>query len=431
LIETTVDNVFVNKWMSGQKTIYTVLNMRHEGFEGTLFKIESDSNKHYVSLWNHENINPVVENGITYSSVKAEGWPASFSGTRREGSIDCIAAFPNLLRSELKGDSLSVRAMEKKKVLIWKGNPSYNAEFKEFKNINDTIFRIKDLFGIYEGKIVLQLLDNKHLLDENVLMIKGGKPWLISTVVPTVKATGIAPDMVLVPGAEFSYEVTTAEDFIPYPDVNGIIIKLDSFLIDKYPVTNAQYYEFIQSSGYRPADTTRYLRHWEMGIFKQGQERYPVVYVSYEDVKAYAKWAGKRLPTEAEWQLAAQGTDKRKWPWGDEFHGTLCNNAFDKPTPVDAFAKGMSPYGVIDLVGNVWQLTNDMYFNGSYYFGIIRGGSYYRPDSSWWYIQGGPQSLEKTQIMLLVSPGFDRSATVGFRCVKDIDKSAFKVKSKK
>ncbi len=85
------------------------------------------------------------------------------------------------------------------------------------------------------------------------------------------------------------------------------LVKIDSFLIDKYPVTNAQYYEFVIKSGYRPADTTRYLRDWESGMFKQGQEKYPVVYVSYEDMQAYSKWAQKRLPTQAEWQLAAQG----------------------------------------------------------------------------------------------------------------------------
>ena len=143
---------------------------------------------------------------------------------------------------------------------------------------------------------------------------------------------------------------------------------------------------------------------------------------------AYTKWAGKRLPTQAEWQLSAQGTDKRKWPWGDDFHGTWCNNAFDRPTPVDAFTKGQSPYGVMDLIGNVWQMTNDIYFNGTNYFAVIRGGSFYKPESSSWYIQGGPQQLDKTQILLLVSPGFDRSETVGFRCVKDIDRKEFKIK---
>ena len=138
---------------------------------------------------------------------------------------------------------------------------------------------------------------------------------------------------------QFSFNVTANEDFIPYPEINGNMAKIDSFLIDKYPVTNAQYYEFLTSSGYRPADTTRYLRHWQSGMFKQGQEKYPVVYVSYEDILAYAKWAEKRLPTQAEWQLAAQGQDKRKWPWGDEFHGTYCNNSFNRPTPVDAFTQ--------------------------------------------------------------------------------------------
>jgi formylglycine-generating enzyme required for sulfatase activity len=88
----------------------------------------------------------------------------------------------------------------------------------------------------------------------------------------------------------------------------------------------------------------------------------------------------------------------------------------------------MSPYGVVDLVGNVWQMTNDMYFNGSYYFTVIRGGSFYKPDSSWWYVQGGPQALDKTQIMLLVSPGFDRSSTVGFRCARDLDSREFRAK---
>jgi hypothetical protein len=99
----------------------------------------------------------------------------------------------------------------KNKILVWKGNPSYNTVFKEFNLINDTTVWIRDLFGYYEGKIVVQLLNNKHLLDENIYILKDGKPWLISTVVPTVKATGIAPEMILIPGTEFSFEVTTSE----------------------------------------------------------------------------------------------------------------------------------------------------------------------------------------------------------------------------
>lgn len=428
LVNTTVDNVFVNRWGAGDKTLYTVLNMRPEGFEGKLFKSDRNNNRHYVSLWHHENVNPENADGSLYISARADGWPASWSGTRREGSVDCIAEFPDIIKPVLKGDSVFLRNTGTGTVTIWKGNPSYNTDHRDLRIVNDTVVRVKDIFGYYEGKIVLQLTEKKRLRDEFVLTLKGGKPWLITSAEKTVKASSAPPDMVLIPGTDFSFNVTTGEEFMPYPDVSDITVHIDSFLIDRYPVTNVQYYDFLVNSGYRPTDTTRYLRHWESGIYRQGQERYPVVYIGYEDMKAYAKWAGKRLPTEAEWQLAAQGTDKRKWPWGNEFHGTLCNNAFNKPTPVDGFPKGMSPYGVVDLVGNVWQMTNDMYFNGSYYFTVIRGGSFYKPDSSWWYVQGGPQALDKTQIMLLVSPGFDRSSTVGFRCARDLDSREFRAK---
>jgi formylglycine-generating enzyme required for sulfatase activity len=428
LLETSIDDIFVNRWRSGDKTIYTVLNMRHAGTSGRLFKTEVDGNKHFISLWYHEDIIPQSVNDKSEIAVKTEGWPESFSGTRNEGSVDCIAELPKLLKSVIKGDSLLISSSLPGKILFWKGDPSYETESREISVNSDTIVNLKDLFGYYEGKIVLQLIEDKRLKDEIILRIESGKPWLTSRFIRTEKAVEIVEDMVLIPAADFSYSVSTREDFIPYPEVNGISVRIDSFLIDKYPVTNAQYYDFISGSGYRPSDTTRYLRHWEYGIYKPGTEKYPVVYVSYDDIKAYAKWAGKRLPTQAEWQLAAQGPDKRIWPWGNDFHATLCNNAFGKSTPVDAFSKGASPFGVMDLVGNIWQVTNDMYFNGSYYFIVIRGGSHFRTDSSGWYIEGGPQPLDKTQIMLLISPGFDRSATVGFRCVKDIDVKEFKAK---
>jgi gamma-glutamyl hercynylcysteine S-oxide synthase len=427
MIGTELDKVFVNRWKSGDKTVYTILNMRSEGVNGKLFEVNSKEGKHYISLWNHENLLPVNENGRVFLSANAPGWQMSFSGTRKEGSVDCIAELPDLIRSRLVGDSIKISANGTKKLLIWKGEPSNQTFYKEFRILKDTAIRVKDIFGFYQGKIVLQLIENKRLKDENILFLKGGKPWIISKTNNTRKTAKIPIDMVLVPGTSFLFNVSANEDFIPYPDVSGNTIKVDSFLIDKYPVTNEQYYEFLVNSGYTPSDTTRYLRQWESGIYKTGQEKYPVVYVSYEDMMAYSKWAEKRLPTEVEWQLAAQGSDRRKWPWGDEFHGTYCNNSFDRPTPVDAFSKGQSPFGVFDMVGNIWQMTNDIYFNGINYFAVIRGGSYYKPESSWWYIQGGPQSLDKTQILLMVSPGFDRSPTVGFRCVKDIDSKKFSV----
>jgi formylglycine-generating enzyme required for sulfatase activity len=432
LIPALKDRVYVNRWKSGSKTLYTVLSMKPEGINEKLFRTDTAGGIHFVSLWHHENIVPEAVNGELYLRVKAPGWDPALTGTRQEASVDCIAGFPDLLKTKLSDDSVTIRNPGNGRVVIWKGNPSVSGQKFELALRSDTTFRISNLLGQYEGKIVIQYLEGNRLKDENIAELKGGKPWLISRIERTSLETSSREDMVIVPGGSITFTYTTNEDFMPYPGINTpVTTVIDSFMIDKYPVTNQQYYDFLVSSGYVPADTSNFLRHWDNGTFRPGQEKYPVVYVSREDMVAYARWAGKRLPSQAEWQLAAQGTDGRKWPWGDEFYGTRCNNGFDRPTPVDAFVKGGSPYGVLDLVGNVWQATNDMYFNGTNYFMIIRGGSYYKPDSSWWYIQGGPQQLDRTQILLMVSQGFDRSATVGFRCVKDIEPGVFRVKEKR
>jgi gamma-glutamyl hercynylcysteine S-oxide synthase len=81
--------------------------------------------------------------------------------------------------------------------------------------------------------------------------------------------------------------------------------------------------------------------------------------------------------------------------------------------------KGKNPYGLEDLVGSVWQLTHDEYDNGTVHYVIMKGGSYFNPGSSWWYVQGGPRELHYRQMLLRVSRGFERNSTVGFRCLKD------------
>jgi formylglycine-generating enzyme required for sulfatase activity len=428
LAEGSADRIYINSWSAGEKKVYTVLNMDHEGYMGKLVKIEDKPGKHYISLWNNEELVPMKNNTGTFLPVSTHGWPVSNNGTRLEGSVDCIAGFPVLLKTVLSGDRLRIESPEGFRILLWKGVPSYNIKPLEFSSGTDTLIDARKIFGAFEGKMTVQLIKDGNLADMRIHEIRGGKPWLISTTERTKPATTVPQDMILIPGSLFTYKVSATDEFIPYPDADRAGILIDSFLIDRYPVTNEQFYQFMINSGYIPADTARFLRHWQSGIYRQGQEKYPVVNISYEDARAYAAWAGKRLPAEGEWQLASQGTDGRKWPWGDEFHGTYCNNSFNRPTPVDAFTKGQSPYGVVDLVGNVWQMTDDLYFNGTNYFLVIRGGSYYNPDSSGWYIKGGPQALDQTQMLLLVSPGFDRSSTVGFRCVRDIDKREFRQK---
>ena len=421
LIPTLKDSIWVNKWQNQDKVLYTVFSLLPDGYYGPLFEEKPSGTHHYISLWNHEAIDLVQKNNNWYVPVKVKEFNKQWLNTRREGNVDCVARFPNILEVNLRGDSLFVKTPKGDKIIIWKGLPSYQGVFREFVPglLN---LKVSEVFGRYEGKLVVQLYNGKELMDERVVQMKPGVPWLISTAIKTKTSKRPPKNMVEIPEGEFSFHVSNPDQFIPYPDYSRLeIIHVYRFFMDKYPVTNVQFYKFIQETSYIPKDPVNYLKHWKDGVYPLGQENYPVVYVSLEDARAYAEWVGKRLPSEVEWQYAAQGTDGRKWPWGDEFHGTKCNNGFDRPTPVNAFSKGKSPFKIEDLVGNVWQLTNDVYDNGSYYFGIIRGGSYYKPTSSWWYVQGGPQPLDRTQMLLMVSPGFDRNATVGFRCVKDAE----------
>jgi formylglycine-generating enzyme required for sulfatase activity len=97
----------------------------------------------------------------------------------------------------------------------------------------------------------------------------------------------------------------------------------------------------------------------------------------------------------------------------------VVNLGSKKPYRVGSYPGGANPYGLHDLVGCVWQITNDQYMSGSHHYIMLKGGSYFKPSGSWWYVQGGPRELHYRQQLLRVSQGFERNATVGFRCVKD------------
>lgn len=154
-------------------------------------------------------------------------------------------------------------------------------------------------------------------------------------------------------------------------------VYVEAFYIDKYPVTNAEYKKFVDATGYPPP------LHWRRGNIPEGKENHPVVQVNWDDAAAYAQWAGKRLPTEEEWEKAARGSDGRTYPWGNEWDKSRANTSetriFDT-TPVGQFSpQGDSPYGVADMAGNVWEWTSG---TGGRVLQPLRGGSWDAPHDS-------------------------------------------------
>ena len=264
------------------------------------------------------------------------------------------------------------------------------------------------------------------------------KPHLqkIVEIAPTKPAAQAPEGMVAIPGGKFHFKVSGVE--IEGGDDPGVDVQypwekiprrnhekdleMKAFFIDKYPVTNAQFKKFLETSGYKPKDNHNFLKDWKDGTYPQGWAKKPVTRVSIEDARAYAAWAGKRLPHEWEWQYAAQGTDARPYPWGTQADNLAVpkfenGRELRSPTDVDAFPKGASPLGVMDMTGNVWQWT-DEYIDEHTRAAIVRGGSYYRPSTSMWYFPRNTKLGEHGKY-LLMAPSKDRSAMVGFRCVVD------------
>jgi formylglycine-generating enzyme len=142
---------------------------------------------------------------------------------------------------------------------------------------------------------------------------------------------------------------------------------LDAYWIDKYPVTYAQYKIFIDETG-RPVPnrSTPFAQpyNWDPTTreYPPRLADHPVVLIDWYEASAYAAWAGKRLPTEAEWEKAARGIDGRIWPWGDAWDERLCNHGmgrFRGTSPVSKYPGGTSPFGAADMAGNVWEWCLD------------------------------------------------------------------------
>ncbi len=212
-------------------------------------------------------------------------------------------------------------------------------------------------------------------------------------------------------------------------------IVMNAYYVDRTPVSNRQFLRFLEVTGYTPSgpDTSRFLSHLHGHLGATLAQRplvvpdkvadHPVVYVSWEDARAYAAWAGKRLPSEAEWEKAARGADGRKYPWGREEPTPSRANYGRRDggtTPVGAFPNGASPWGALDMAGNVWEWCEDVDDPSFYTNGppmnpcntaagerrVMRGGA-------WMFGAKSLRTYERTSF-----EPHSRFASGGFRCVR-------------
>ena len=173
------------------------------------------------------------------------------------------------------------------------------------------------------------------------------------------KVTADPNPMVLIPAGKF---IMGSNKRMPDEGPQHTVY-LDSYYIDVYEVTNAQYKKFIDATKRRSPS------HFRNRTYPAGKADHPVTEVTWYDAEAYCGWAGKRLPTDQEWEKAARGTDGRMFPWGDEFDTDKANTPqrWEKlhqegdTMPVGSFPNGVSPYGVYDMSGNVWEWTSSWY----------------------------------------------------------------------
>ena len=254
--------------------------------------------------------------------------------------------------------------------------------------------------------------DMNQLIESLTQQIQGSQGKRQEPVRPIVEPlrTKTPEGMVKVPKGPFLYGEERVREVIDH-----------DYWIDTYPVTNEKYRAFILADGYvnqtywskegwkwKTEHSITVPEYWN--DTKWNKAGYPVVGVSYYEAEAYARWAGKRIPTEQEWEKAARGEDGREYPWGNEFDKNKCNSSeagLRDTTPVTQYANGVSPNGCYDMAGNVWEWCENWY-NETKGWRVLRGGS-------WNFFPGNLRVSDR-----FLFDAVYRFFIIGFRLAQDI-----------
>ena len=380
-------DVFASRWPIGTRVLYTLVNRDTNDKAGDQLRVAHAAGVRYFDLWQGVELTPRLEGSQAVLAFPME----------RKGFGAILAGAPGDLPADLSTFLAQMRGWAARRL---------------------------DSFP-----------DTRTVLAQTM------------TPVSLTQAYASAPSgMVPVPGANFPYHVRGTEIEggwyspgmgVQYPwettpsRHHTRVVNIKPFYIDRTPVTNAMFKLFLNSTGYRPADAHNFLKDWNWSDpaqpdYPPGWDNKPVTWVSIEDARAWAAWAGRRLPTGWEWQYATQGLDGRFYPWGDAWDPSRVPTVFTgrgairPPDNVDAHPSGAGPFGALDMVGNVWQWT-DEFTDARTRTAALRGGSYYRALGSHWYFPSDQAAyrLDHHNKYLLMAPGRDRAATIGFRTVAD------------
>lgn len=193
----------------------------------------------------------------------------------------------------------------------------------------------------------------------------------------TAAIASLPENMIFIPGGKFQMGRPDGDEY----ETPVHTVSVSPFFLGRTEVTNQEYQRFISETGHRPPT------HWQNGKFPPNEANLPVVNVSWNDANDFAKWAGKRLPTETEWEFAARGAEGRLYPWGNNWSAANANAGRDnggRISEVGRFPNGASPFGILDMCGNVWEWTSSnlvSYANGNEMAPgkVIRGGAFDAP----------------------------------------------------
>lgn len=242
-------------------------------------------------------------------------------------------------------------------------------------------------------------------------MKEGLTPTPTSTPTEEPTPEPVTSEMVLIPAGEFAMGSTFEDESPPHA------VFVEAFEIDKFEVTNEEFERFAVETGYETEAEQAGEDYWQ--AYAEGKLQHPVVKVTWNDALAYCEWVGKRLSTETEWEKAARGTEGLIYPWGSEWNPTKANtkeSGYRGTTAVGSFPEGASPYGVMDMAGNVAEWTSDWFkaypkcdFSSPYFgekYRVIRGGGWF-----------SDKDLVRTTERSCSAEGL-RNDDVGFRCAR-------------